>query len=144
MENMPQDSSHELYNSPEEEVRALEQKLEERKKELAEQGEQIPEEKDLFREILRQHIQKSRLPAKPSPTPSSPPAHLQKQTDDLKKKEEREEQIKHLIELALTHTVENAVKVAESATPWLLDELHDHLVDDYYEKLIALRKIKAL
>jgi len=49
-----------------------------------------------------------------------------------------------LVEVALTRTIHEAVKVAESATPYLLDELHDHLVDDYYEKLVALRKIKAL
>jgi molybdopterin converting factor small subunit len=143
---MSQDTKEEVYTSPEEEVEALEQKLADKKKELEERGEKIPEERDMFREILREHIQKSRTPARPTPTttPAPLPLHLQKTGDDLKKKEEREEQVRHLIELALTRTIQDAVKVAEAATPFLLDELHDHLTDDYYEKLIALRKIKAI
>lgn len=140
---MPQDTKEELYSSSEEEIEALEQKLADKKKEFEERGEKVPEERDIFREILREHIQKSRTPASPTTTPVPLPAHLQKTGDDLKKKEEREEQIKHLIELALTHTIQDAIKVAESATPFLLDELHDHLADDYYEKLVALRKIKV-
>lgn len=140
---MPQDTREEVYTSPEEEVQALEQKLADKKKELEERGEKIPEERDIFREILREHIQKSRTPASPTPTPIPLPAHLQKSGDDLKKKEELEEQVRHLVELALSRTIQDAVKVAESATPFLLDELHDHLADDFYEKLVALRKIKV-
>ncbi len=123
-------------------MQALEQKLADKKKELQERGEKIPEERDIFREILREHIQKSRIPIQTPPV-SVPalPTHLQKPGEDLKKKEEREEQVKYLIELALTRTIQDAIKVAEAATPFLLDELHDHLADDYYEKLVALRKI---
>lgn len=140
---MAQDSREEGYASPEEEIEALEQKLADKKKEFEERGEKVPEERDMFREILREHIQKSRTPISPTPTPPPLPAHLQKTGDDLRKKEEREEQVKHLIELALTRTIQDAVRVAESATPFLLDELHDHLADDYYEKLVALRKVKV-
>lgn len=126
---------------------ALEQKLDAKKRELREQGARVPE-KDAFREILKEHIDKSRsspqLPVGQSPTPPPLPADLQKPARDLKKKEEREAQVKQLIELALTRNIRDAVKIAESATPWILDELHDHLVDDFYSKLLALRKLKVL
>ena len=143
---MAEEQKIEQYASPEEELQALEDKLAEKRKELEDQGVEVPPERDMFREILREHIQKSRTPTKPAPEPSAQPlpSHLQTQADDLKKKEEWEEQVKHLIELALGRSVESAVKVAEQATPYLLDELHDHLVDNLYEKLVALRKIKAL
>ena len=145
--SMPEEQQKEIYSSPEEEIRSLEQKLDAKKRELQEQG-ALVEEKDAFREILKEHIDKSRssskLPAAQSPTQPPLPADLQKHARDLKKKEEREAQVKHLIELALTRNIRDAVKVAESATPWILDELHDHLVDDFYDKLLALRKLKAL
>ena len=62
----------------------------------------------------------------------------------LKKLEELEKQVRELVAIALQRSIQHAVKAAERETPYLLDELHDHLVDDYYEKLVALRKIKNL
>lgn len=141
---MPQDSKEEALFSPEAEIEALEQKLAEKKKELEERGEKAPEERDMFREILREHIQKAKTPADASQPAVPLPQSLQKSGEDLKQKEELEEQVRHLVELALTRTIQDAVKVAESATPFLLDELHDHLADDYYDKLVALRKVKSL
>lgn len=143
---MPEEPQKEIYSSPEEEIKALEQKLEAKKRELQEQGTAV-EEKDVFREILKEHISKSRLsPSAPAGLPAVQPLppHLKPQADDLQKKEEREAQVKQLVEIALTRNIQDAVKVAEQATPYLLDELHDHLVDDFYEKLLALRKLKAL
>jgi len=150
---MAEDSLPEKSISPEEEVRALELKLQEKKRELAEKGVEFPHEKEVLREVLKTHIEQSRtgqegapLASVSTPTPSSQPLTptQQQMADDLKKKEERKEQVQALIEYALTRTIEQAVKIAENATPWLLDELHDHLVDDYYEKLVALRKIKDI
>ncbi len=135
--------------SPEEEIAELERKLEERKRELAGKGEAVPEEKEIFREALRRHIEEVRPPVIGGP-PSPPPAwhklplDLQKKADDLRAKEKREEQVRALVEIALTRSIAEAIKVAEHATPFLLDELHDHLVDDYYDKLVQLRKLKEL
>lgn len=137
--------------SAEEEIRELERKLEERKRELALQGKEAKEEKEVFRGVLQQHIEEARPLEKPQQglTPVSGVAHvldddLQKNADEVKKKEKREEQVRALVELALTRTIEDAVKVAQSASPYLLDELHDHLVDEYYDKLVQLRKVKPL
>ena len=57
---------------------------------------------------------------------------------------QKEERIRALIELALTYTIQRAIRHAQSYSPHEVDELHDHLADDYYEKLVQLGKIKTL
>lgn len=133
-------SQPERYESPEDEIRALEQKLEAKKKELSERGVDLPHEKEMFREVLREHVEEIKNPSSAYPVPP-PSDDVAKKADDKLKQEEREEVIRALIELALTSTIEKAVRQAEAQTPYILDELHDHLIDDYYDKLIALRKI---
>lgn len=138
--------------SPEEEIRELERRLEEKKRLLVEAGKEVPHEKEVFREVLKEHIESVKPSVKDGEFGASPisgvtpglPTDLQGRADDLKKKEELKEHVRELIEIAMTHSIEGAVKVAQEATPYLLDELHDHLVDDFYEKLVALRKIKEL
>ncbi len=148
---MPEDSSIEKGLSPEEEIQELERKLEEKKRELSAKGEVLPLEKEVFREVLREHIAEARPQVSEGFSTTTPPAathiltdDLKKKSDDIKNKEKREEKVRALIEVALTKNIGDAIKIAEEATPWLLDELHDHLIDDYYDKLVALRKIKAL
>lgn len=135
--------------SPEEEIQHLERQLEEKKRALAERGTSVPSEKELFREVLREHMEAVR----PSP-PSSPPApvtHLPpvSPSDDAARRKqtftddkEKEEKVRALVEKAMMGTVEEAVKSAERDSPYMLDELHDRLVDDFYDKLIQLRKVK--
>ena len=138
--------------SPEQEIRELEQKLETKKRELAAGQKETPHEKEMFREVLKEHIEN----AKPSFSPPEPQVSLTPppissasgggktaQADEIAK-EEREEQLRKLIEFALSRTIYDAVAQAQKSTPYLLDELHDHLVDDYYDKLVALRKLKEL
>lgn len=148
---MAEEQKQEQLAGQEEEIRLLEQKLEEKKKELREQKEQMPEEKDLFREILREHIARTRTSSSGQVTDQQQTAvskpvsdQVKKNAEDLEKIKEWEKQVEHLVKLALQGSVSQAVRAAEQATPYLLDELHDHLVDDYYEKLVALRKIKNL
>lgn len=147
---MPEESKErEKAMSPEDEIRELERKLEEKKRAYAGTKTGKPEEKELLREVLREHIKQ--LP-KPSPSqqpqktiPQIKPAGGQKQkAGDLAGKQTRNEHIRALIEIALTKTLYDAVNLARAQTPYLLDELHDHLVDDYYEKLVQLRKLKQL
>jgi hypothetical protein len=139
-----------LPPSAEEEIKELERKLEEKKREMAQREIAPREEKEILREVLRERVEEV-TPGRPKDTgilsgiPHVPPLteELQKKADEVKTKE-REEQVRNLVELALSKSIEDAVKVAQQATPYLLDELHDHLVDDYYEKLVQLKKIKAL
>ena len=126
--------------SPENEIRELERKLAEKRAALGHGQESAPtQEKEMLRETLRDHIEEIRTPptvpaeqSVPTPPPSSDPAGQQL----------REEQIRRLIEIALTKSIQEAVKIAQANSPYLLDELHDHLVDDYYDKLVQLKKIQ--
>ena len=131
------------FLSPEEEIQELERRLEEKKRALSESGEEAPQEKEVFREVLKEHISDTRQAADGGVV-LTPPPHTQSQSDDdLKKaKEELKEDVRLLVEIALTKSIGEAVRVAIRAeSPYLLDELHDHLVDDYYDKLVSLKKI---
>ncbi len=136
--------------SAEEEIRQLEQKLQEKKRELQEHGD-VPHEKEVLREVLRTHIeelkpsmQASTLQEPAGQQPVSLSDGLQNQADELAKKEAREEYIKKLVEIALSKSLQAAVAEARKTSPYLLDELHDHLVDEYYEKLVQSRKLSQL
>ena len=145
---MPNTSEKETRASPEAEIRELERKLAEKKQELAERGETIPHEKEVFREVLRKHIEEAKsAPAEEIKALSGRPQGIPgigHQTTSSLKQEERDEKLRKLTETALKSTISKAVRIALSQSPYLLDELHDHLVDDYYDKLIAMRKLKKL
>lgn len=134
--------------SPEEEIKKLEQELEQKKHELAGFGATAPEEKELFRAVLKEHIETLRPVAPSVPiTPHLPPlpsttATAQDTQADIQKREIDEATVRLLIEKAMAGTIDDAVKEAQKISPYMVDELHDHLVDDMYDKLIALRKVK--
>lgn len=144
--------------TPEEEIRALEQKLAEKKRRMADADaahagapEGAPaDEKELFREVMREHIAE-KTPSLSGASPSAPASAgaplmgsgAQNQDDDAKK-QAREEKIRLLIDTALSRTIESAVSAAQNESPYLLDELHDRLADAYYDKLVQLRKLEAL
>lgn len=137
----------ELKLTPEEEIRELEQKLEEKKRALAAEGSPAAPEKEVFREVMRERIG-ALQPAPPaggaavSPIPPggvSPPPP-QKAADDAAG---REDKLRLLVERALTRSIADAVDAAYGESPYILDALHDRLVDEYYDKLVALRKIDA-
>ena len=137
--------------SPEEEIKNLEQQLEAKKRELAVAGAPAKEEKEVFREVLKEHIETLRPSAPPAdtailPAPLPPIAAPAPQdvVAEVKKDEANEATVRMLVEKAMTGTIEDAVKEAQKISPYMLDELHDHLVDDMYDKLVVLRKIKAL
>ena len=136
--------------SPEEEIKKLEQQLEQKKRELMQSGAAAPEEKEVFRQVLKEHIETLR-PVAPSipltphvpPPPSTTPTVQDTQTD-TQNREINEATVRLLIEKAMTGTIDDAVSEAQKISPYMVDELHDHLVDDMYDKLIALRKVKQL
>ena len=136
--------------SPEEEIKKLEQQLEQKKSELAKTEVSPQEEKEMLREVLKEHIETLRPSASsaaPTPTPIIPPPAALTPADTqtrIKQGEQDEATVRRLVEKAMTGTIEDAVKEAEKISPYMVDELHDHLVDDMYDKLISLRKIKAL
>lgn len=140
----------------EEEIRALEEKLAARKvAEVKQKAEgSMREEKDIFRDVLHEHVESAKEIAEKQTTagstdsaniPATPlfnyAARVQQKADDIREKEHHE-QVEALMEIALTKGILEAVHVARHLNnPHLLDDFHDILVDEYYEKLVQARKI---
>ncbi len=138
----------ESIKSLEEEIRLLEEKLAARKTEGAPR-----EEKEVFREVLREHVEDAkdavaRKPLSEKPDVSSIPgaslhdyaAQITQKKDETE--DEHKQQVDALVEIALTKGVLEAVNVARHLeNPHLLDDFHDALVDEYYEKLVQAREI---
>ncbi|OGZ46593.1 MAG: hypothetical protein A3J54_00950 [Candidatus Ryanbacteria bacterium RIFCSPHIGHO2_02_FULL_45_13b] len=141
---MPEQES---IQSLEEDLRVLEEKLAARKTEAT-------EEKDVFRDVLREHVESTKETvekqpltdtANPSYIPSTPAfnyaAQAKQKADDLREKEHHE-QVEALVEVALTKGILAAMHVARHLNNLhLLDDFHDILIDEYYDKLIQARKI---
>lgn len=150
---MPEQKS---IQSLEEEIRALEEKLAARKVVEGEHGTaSLREEKEVFRDVLREHVESAkeiveqRASAEQvdsSSVPSSAPpfdyvAQAKQKADDLREKAHHE-QVEALVEIALTKGILAAVNVARHlGNLHLLDDFHDLLIDEYYDKLVQARKI---
>jgi hypothetical protein len=146
---MPEQES---IKSLEEEIHALEEKLAARK--VAEAGFEEREEKEVFRDILREHVESAKEQAEKQPEqpggaqgsllPSTPydyAAQIKSKPRDTEEQEHRE-QVEALVEIALSKGILEAVRVARHlGNPHLLDDFHDMLVDEYYEKLLQARQI---
>ncbi len=147
MAELPSHQEH----TPHQEIAELERLLEEKRQALAAEGKAL-EEREAFKETFRERYGEALAPppaggAPAAPTAASPPAppadELARHAQALGAKE-RAEQLEHLIALAFSNGVRYAADVARRATPWLMDELHDRLQDQYYQKLIELKQLKAL
>lgn len=143
----------EMWPSLKEEIHALEAKLAEKKHALETEGVPAQPEKDVFREVLREHIEgvkEQAVPSVPIPSPAAPvPATSQsanlaaKAEADRIREEEHHKQIESLVQIAVTKGIINAVSVARHlGNPHLMDDFHDALVDEYYDKLVAARVIE--
>lgn len=130
-------------STTEQELEKLQAQLEAKKQEALAEGKEPPSDKELLREVLREQVQNIRTTPAPSLSIDYAKPQPTQKSDDQAKKQEREEEIKALVDLALTKSIEDAIRIAEQESPYILDELHDHLVDQYYDKLVQLGKIKA-
>jgi len=142
-------TDQESIKSLEEEIQALEEKLAARKAE----GEPR-EEKEVFREVLKEHVEHVKEAAEREPASGKPDAtavpgsSLYDYAAQIEKKggaeaeDEHKEQVDALVEIALTKGIAEAVNVARHLrNPHLLDDFHDALIDEYYEKLVQAREI---
>ena len=140
--------------SLEEEIRELEQKLAEKKEQYKETSR---EEKEIFRDVLQEHIQHARESVeeignkKESGETTIPPAvsmhdyaaHISTPSG-LHHGGEYQQEIEELVTIALAQGIMQAVRVARNTGNYrLLDDFHDALVDDYYEKMLQARKIAS-
>lgn len=123
-----------------EEIRDLERALIEKRRALSEGGEDR-EEKEVFREVFKERYaapSEENVSSQPAP-PALMPA--QKTAADDKAKT-REEELRALIEIAFERGITEAVRIARKTVPWLIDELHDRLIDEYYQKLQQSRQVE--
>lgn len=133
--------------SAREEIKELERKLEEKKRELAAGGVEAPPEKQIFREIFKEHMEsvsrathpQANIPPAGGASQPQPPAH---QPTDNARDEAHKEQIESLVEMAFSKGLVDAVEAARHLNnPHILDEFHDTLEDEYYDKLVAARSL---
>ena len=155
----------------EQEIRALEEKLAARRRAETAAGGELREERELFRDVLKEHVAASKAEASPRLAREServalegreraaeldgglsqssgivPFSPLQQTAGKAKaaelKEQEHHEQVEALVDIALAKGIMEAVAVARHLqNPHLLDDFHDALVDEYYEKLLLSREL---
>lgn len=125
-----------------EEIVELEKRLAEKKREVMEKKGVEKHEKEIIKEILREKIEQPVTPkTKPTAVPSSQVIKKAKKIGE----EPKERQIQLLVNLAFEKGIFQAVEVVKQLdSPYLLDEFHDTLVDELYNKLVEQRKLKKI
>ena len=146
----------------EKEISKLEKELSEEKKALSE--EKRTEAKEKLKEIYQSELKKEKTEQSESKETegfkkeyfgagtgaAAPPAKtkIQKQVSDDTgkiKKMDQKNQVKALIKLVFAKNLAYAVKVARNLdSPYVLDEFHDTLVDEYYKEMVEKKKLKKI
>lgn len=125
----------------EKEIEELTTRLEAKKKEL--QAARPEQERELFREVFRERfheLQKAIQESVPSAPKGSVSSPQEESVSDLKK----EETVQKLVIAAFEKGPREAIREAKRMDDFWVDELHDRLADEYYEKLLEFRKIRKL
>lgn len=117
------------------ELKNLHELLESKKQEMADQGQELPE-KDLFKEVLKTHLQQSGVSVAASPVVPSPAATPP--TPDPQEQNKLAQLVQHSFINGLASAITEARNMND---PYLLDKLHDRLADEYYQKLVESRQI---
>ena len=132
----------------EKEIEVLERRLAEKKAQLSERKEPFLE-KEVAREVVEERVAEhlaapailpavKKSPAK-VPPPLVPPTKI---SLSVLKRTSQEKQLQILLGVALKNSIPQAVVLAEKLdNPYLLDALHDALVDKFYEELVRRGKI---
>ncbi len=132
---METNQTPEIFNQ---EIAELEAKLAAKKQELMQSGAETPE-KHVFKEVIREHAFASEAPKPAVPVKTSSPATTATHTTTP----QEEAQLNAMVAHAFTKGLKEAVKEArKTQSPFFIDLLHDRLADEYYDKLVAARKIK--
>lgn len=124
------------------EIKQLQERLEAKKRELGAAAR--IEEREIFREVFRERFDElAKAIQSAGPVPAAPPPRTVFRDDgvtDLKK----EEKIEHLIYVAFEKGPGAALGEARALGDFWVDELHDRLADEYYEKLLEFRRVQRL
>ncbi len=120
------------------EIALLEQKLATKKQEMLQSGIETPE-KHIFKEVVREHGFAGEMPKTQIPA-AAPAANVPARTATAEEQASLNTLIAHAFTKGIAEAVSEARKIGN---PFLIDTLHDRLVDEYYEKLVMAKKIKA-
>jgi len=133
----------------EKEIEILSRKLEEKKTELSVQKKPFSE-RELVKEAIKERMVEKAAVSKvpPSTKPSKktktvvPLIPQGKISPQILRNSPKEKQLGILVGVAFSDSIPEAVLLAEKLkSPYLLDELHDVLVDKFYQELIKRGKI---
>ena len=122
-----------------EEIKELERLLEEKKRSLgAESG---LDDKEVLRQVFQEkygdHVGGG---VQPQPQAESN-AQVKPVSPMSLNSNKDEDELADLIQLAINQGVAKAIKRARESSPWLMDALHDRLVDEYYQKIIEAQHL---
>ena len=141
-----------VENSPsiEQEIARLEQQLQEKKLALGGQEteikEEIPSDKEILHEIVKEKIRQNLPAAAPSAfgsQPSQPVAPLVEPPSYLNP--ELKDKIQQLVSLAFNKSIDEAIKEASKTNnAALIDAFHDVIVDELYNALIERKKLEKI
>ena len=126
----------------EQEIANLEQQLAEKKagleKQSAETAKEVPQEKEILRQVVGEKIQQH--------APSYQPVPAKPQDDQSSYNDPQlATQVQELVNMAFAKGIDDAVKSAvQSGNPALIDAFHDVLVDQLYDTLIERKKLEAV
>ncbi|MDA1334762.1 MAG: hypothetical protein O2794_01950 [bacterium] len=108
------------FNSPEEEINYLEQKILEKRKEVAGQS-----SKEVVSESIKEHTENIKSSVPPPQVPPTKP-------DD----DEIDKDVAVLVQTAFAHGIVEATKqVRNTHNPYLIDAFHDALVDKFLDDM---------
>ncbi len=125
------------------EIAELEAKLQQKKIQMEQAGKSAPEQ-HLFKEVVKEHAFAKESTGNFSPASAPSKAVNSPATATRTTTKEEEQQIAAHIATAFVKGIAAAVSEARKKNdPFLIDMLHDRLADEYYQKLLAARKIKA-
>ncbi|OGD38944.1 hypothetical protein A2907_01560 [Candidatus Azambacteria bacterium RIFCSPLOWO2_01_FULL_37_9] len=130
-----------------EEIAELEKNLEEKKRLAGISGVEIPYEKEVFKDVIKEHISQKREQILSSLPPSQAQAQQAQVADDAQKLKEltEQKQLEELIGIAHKKSPIAAAHIAEHMkNPRLLDSFHDYLTDQLYDYLVKTRKLREL
>lgn len=129
------------------EIADLEKRLEEKKRLAEISGVEASPEKEVFKEVVKEHLVEKRAQISaglPSAQTQAQAQQVASDADKLKAMSEQK-QLEELINIATSKGPLEAVHIAENLkNPRLVDDLHDHLVDELYGQLVEDRKLKEL
>jgi len=129
----------------EQEISQLEQTLTQKRELLERQKEigkitEVPHEKEILREAIREKIQTAPTPTTPTSQPPPPPAETPSYL-----LEELRPKVQELVNMAFEKSIDEAIKTAKATqNSALIDSFHDALVDEMYGYLIERKKLEPL